>query len=58
MCLLKVRPFSFPSTGNEAEYFCIGTMLIDADSARNLELVQNMTHKKSSHTLYGAWTFR
>ncbi|KAL1749149.1 muts domain V-domain-containing protein [Schizophyllum fasciatum] len=30
-----------------------GTMMIDPDSARNLELVGNMTHKKSLHTLFG-----
>lgn len=30
-----------------------GTMMIDPETARNLELVGNMTHKKSSHTLFG-----
>ncbi|EJU01521.1 hypothetical protein DACRYDRAFT_89247 [Dacryopinax primogenitus] len=30
-----------------------GTMLIDADSARNLELINNLTHKKSNHSLFG-----
>ncbi|KAF9482407.1 hypothetical protein BDN70DRAFT_853443 [Pholiota conissans] len=30
-----------------------GTMMIDPDSARNLELVGNMTSKKSSHSLFG-----
>ncbi|KZO99190.1 hypothetical protein CALVIDRAFT_404861 [Calocera viscosa TUFC12733] len=30
-----------------------GTMLIDADSARNLELINNLTHKKSTHSLFG-----
>ncbi|KAH7103198.1 muts domain V-domain-containing protein [Auriculariales sp. MPI-PUGE-AT-0066] len=30
-----------------------GTMLIDTETARNLELVANMTWKKSSHSLYG-----
>lgn len=30
-----------------------GTMMIDPDSARNLELVSNMTHKKSAHSLFG-----
>lgn len=30
-----------------------GTMLIDNDSARNLEVVGNMLNKKSSHSLYG-----
>ncbi|KIM39112.1 hypothetical protein M413DRAFT_419584 [Hebeloma cylindrosporum] len=30
-----------------------GTMMIDPDTARNLELVGNMTHKKSSHSLFG-----
>jgi DNA mismatch repair protein MSH4 len=31
-----------------------GTMMIDPDSARNLELVGNMTSKKSSHSLFGS----
>lgn len=30
-----------------------GTMMIDPDTARNLELVGNMTSKKSSHSLFG-----
>ncbi|KAF4623673.1 hypothetical protein D9613_001515 [Agrocybe pediades] len=30
-----------------------GTMMIDPDTARNLELVGNMTHKKSTHSLFG-----
>ena len=30
-----------------------GTMLIDTESARNLELVGNIGHRKSSHSLYG-----
>ncbi|KAG6816212.1 hypothetical protein H0H87_007710 [Tephrocybe sp. NHM501043] len=30
-----------------------GTMMIDPDTARNLELVENMTHKKSTHSLFG-----
>ncbi|KDQ55011.1 hypothetical protein JAAARDRAFT_181849 [Jaapia argillacea MUCL 33604] len=30
-----------------------GTMMIDPDTARNLELVGNMTHKKSSHSVFG-----
>ncbi|KAF8885255.1 DNA mismatch repair protein MutS [Gymnopilus junonius] len=30
-----------------------GTMMIDPDTARNLELVGNMTHKKSIHSLFG-----
>ncbi|KZV81113.1 hypothetical protein EXIGLDRAFT_844900 [Exidia glandulosa HHB12029] len=30
-----------------------GTMLIDTETARNLELVANMTWKKSTHSLYG-----
>ncbi|KAL1664819.1 DNA mismatch repair protein MutS [Schizophyllum commune] len=30
-----------------------GTMMIDPETARNLELVGNMTHKKSTHTLFG-----
>ena len=30
-----------------------GTMLIDNDSAKNLELVGNMLHKKSTHSLFG-----
>lgn len=30
-----------------------GTMMIDPDTARNLELVNNMTFKKSTHTLFG-----
>ena len=31
-----------------------GTMMIDPDTARNLELVGNMTSKKSSHSLFGS----
>ncbi|KDR68697.1 hypothetical protein GALMADRAFT_146051 [Galerina marginata CBS 339.88] len=30
-----------------------GTMMIDPDTARNLELVGNMTYKKSTHSLFG-----
>jgi DNA mismatch repair protein MSH4 len=30
-----------------------GTMMIDVATARNLELVSNVTHKKSSHSLFG-----
>jgi len=30
-----------------------GTMMIDPDTARNLELVGNMTYKKSVHSLFG-----
>jgi DNA mismatch repair protein MSH4 len=30
-----------------------GTMLIDSDSSRNLELVANMSHKKSPQSLFG-----
>ncbi|KAF9007936.1 muts domain V-domain-containing protein [Cyathus striatus] len=30
-----------------------GTMMIDPDTARNLELVGNRTHKKSSHSMFG-----
>ncbi|KAG5634920.1 hypothetical protein H0H81_000323 [Sphagnurus paluster] len=30
-----------------------GTMMIDPDTAKNLELVGNMTHKKSVHSLFG-----
>jgi DNA mismatch repair protein MSH4 len=37
-----------------------GTMMIDPDTARNLELVGNMAHKKSTHSLFGmlghTWT--
>ncbi|TDL22289.1 hypothetical protein BD410DRAFT_748498 [Rickenella mellea] len=37
-----------------------GTMLIDTESARNLELVGNMTNRKSNHSLFGVlnhtWT--
>ncbi|KAF8736092.1 hypothetical protein AX14_000888 [Amanita brunnescens Koide BX004] len=31
-----------------------GTMLIDPESARNLELVGNIVHQKSTHSLFGA----
>ncbi|PPQ78808.1 hypothetical protein CVT25_010677 [Psilocybe cyanescens] len=34
-----------------------GTMMIDPDTARNLELVGNMTHKKSSHSLFGVLNY-
>lgn len=34
-----------------------GTMMIDPDTARNLELVANMTHKKSTHSLFGLVVF-
>jgi DNA mismatch repair protein MSH4 len=30
-----------------------GTMMIDPDTARNLELVGNMAYKKSVHSLFG-----
>ena len=30
-----------------------GTMLIDPETAKNLELVKNVVRKKSSHTLFG-----
>lgn len=30
-----------------------GTMLIDPETAKNLELVKNVLRKKSSHTLFG-----
>lgn len=30
-----------------------GTMLIDSETIRNLELIGNMNHRKSSHSLYG-----
>lgn len=30
-----------------------GTMMIDPESARNLELVTNISHKKSIHCLFG-----
>jgi len=30
-----------------------GTMMIDPDTARNLELVGNMAYKKSAHSLFG-----
>ena len=30
-----------------------GTMLIDPESARNLELVGNIVHQKSTHSLFG-----
>ncbi|EIW86225.1 hypothetical protein CONPUDRAFT_45677 [Coniophora puteana RWD-64-598 SS2] len=30
-----------------------GTMMIDPETARNLELVNNITYKKSSHSLFG-----
>ena len=30
-----------------------GTMMIDPDTARNLELVTNMTQKKSTYSLFG-----
>ncbi|KAF9221300.1 hypothetical protein BS17DRAFT_845606 [Gyrodon lividus] len=30
-----------------------GTMMIDPETAKNLELVNNVTHKKSSHSLFG-----
>ena len=30
-----------------------GTMMIDTDTARNLELVGNMIHQKSTHSLFG-----
>ena len=31
-----------------------GTMLIDSETARNLELVGNLMHKKSKHSLMGS----
>ena len=30
-----------------------GTMMIDPETARNLELVENMTSKRSPHSLFG-----
>jgi DNA mismatch repair ATPase MutS len=30
-----------------------GTVMIDPDTARNLELVNNIAHKKSHHSLFG-----
>jgi len=33
-------------------------MMIDPDTARNLELVGNMMHKKSSHSLFGYATLQ
>ena len=30
-----------------------GTMMIDTDTARNLELVGNNIHQKSTHSLFG-----
>jgi hypothetical protein len=30
-----------------------GTVMIDPDTGRNLELVDNMAHKKSPHSLFG-----
>lgn len=30
-----------------------GTMMIDPETARNLELVGNMTSKRSNHSLFG-----
>lgn len=30
-----------------------GTLMIDLETARNLELVNNIVHKKSTHTLFG-----
>ncbi|KAI5997385.1 muts domain V-domain-containing protein [Pisolithus albus] len=30
-----------------------GTLMIDLETARNLELVSNIVHKKSAHTLFG-----
>ena len=30
-----------------------GTMMIDTDTARNLELVGNKIHQKSAHSLFG-----
>ena len=30
-----------------------GTMMIDTDTARNLELVGNKIHQKSTHSLFG-----
>ena len=35
-----------------------GTMMIDPDTARNLELVGNMTYKKSTHSLFGCASAR
>lgn len=34
-----------------------GTMMVDPDSARNLELVGNMAHKRSTHSLFGSVHF-
>lgn len=30
-----------------------GTMMVDSDTVRNLELVGNNTHRKSCHSLFG-----
>ena len=35
-----------------------GTMMVDPDTARNLELVGNMTSKRSQHSLFGSASFR
>ena len=34
-----------------------GTMMVDPDTARNLELVGNMTSKRSQHSLFGLVSF-
>lgn len=34
-----------------------GTMMVDPDTARNLELVGNMSYKKSTHSLFGRVPF-
>lgn len=34
-----------------------GTMMIDPDTARNLELVENIAHKRSNHSLFGVLNY-
>ena len=34
-----------------------GTMMVDPDTARNLELVGNMSSKRSQHSLFGLVSF-
>ncbi|TFK28344.1 hypothetical protein FA15DRAFT_678431 [Coprinopsis marcescibilis] len=44
----------FASASLRIQYVPVeGTMMIDRDTARNLELVGNLTHKKSSYSLFG-----
>ncbi|KAI0028854.1 muts domain V-domain-containing protein [Vararia minispora EC-137] len=52
---------SFASASLRIRFIAVdGTMMIDPDTARNLELVGNMSFKKSSHSLFGVlnhtWT--